>query len=435
MFPKSGGMENPLERKCIRVGDLPAPKDRFTHAIRYGRWVFLSGVSAADFDRGLVAEVIGNEALPLAGEDPLIREAQYVLATMGRVLQESGSDLQSLIRIDQFPTSRAMIDPYHVARKQVLKAPRPASTSVDIEGLLCPQAHIEIDGIAAIETDGFRKEGITTDKIPEPIGGYAPAIRIGDWVFLAGQIPTDFRTGIASEADVHPEFWEGNKVDRQTRFTLRNMQLTLEAAGSSLSNVVKAQVYLTDINDLPRMERVWREFFPSEPPARTVYPVRSLGVAQGRIEINFIALVDAGKTRKETIVASGARQPLFHEPHAVRAGEFVFLSGLLAASREGLVREAHPKRGYPYDCDVPGEQMRDILQQAEIICRAAGTDLSAALRMFTVHTDLREHGPASRIRDGFFSNGQPARTSIEVKAPLQVPGSTILVDLLVASSA
>ena len=97
-----------------------------------------------------------------------------------------------------------------------------------------------------------------------PLAGYSPAIRAGDFVFLAGQVPTDWKSGIAPEARVDPNFWEGSRIERETRYILENMALTLEAAGSSMPNVVKAQVYLTDINDLPRLDRVWREAFPGD---------------------------------------------------------------------------------------------------------------------------------------------------------------------------
>jgi reactive intermediate/imine deaminase len=420
-------------RTLVNPAGMPVPDEHFTLGIRYGRWVFVSGISATDYDMGLVPEVAGNRAIPLAGGDLMIRESRYILDTIARILEEAGTSLQNSVRIDQFPVTRAMLDPYHVARKAVIDPPRPASTSVDIWGLPCPEANIQVEVLAAIPEDGFRKEGVSTDKIPQPLAGYAPAIRIGDFVFLAGQIPTDFKTGIAPEASVHPNFWEGNEIDRQTRFTLNNMDLTLQAAGSSLKNVVKAQVYLTDITDLPRFDLVWQEFFGSEPPARTIYPVRSLGVAEGRIEINFVALLDGGDTKKEIIEATGVRKPLFGEPHAVKAGEFLFLSGLLAADESGLVESARGRPGYPYGRDAAAAQMHDMMDQAQRICTAAGTDLSRALRLLTVHTDLGEHHSAAQARHGYFPEGQPVSNAIQVAAPLQVPGCTLLADLWVGT--
>jgi enamine deaminase RidA (YjgF/YER057c/UK114 family) len=416
----------------LKPKGLPVPDEHFTPAIRYGRWVLVSAVSASDYKTGLVPEVAGNKNIPLSGEHVQIRESQYILDTLQKILTEAGTDIQNGVRIDQFPVCREVMDPYHVVRKGVITPPRPASTSVDVLGLPCPQASLQAELLAAIPEDGFRKEGITTDQIPQPLAGYSPAIRIGDWVFLAGQVATDWRTGVAPEAKVDPNFWEGNRIDRETRLTLKNMELTLQAAGSSMKNVVKAQVYLTDINDLPRMDRVWREFFPDNPPARTVYPVRSLGVTDAIIEIGFMALTDSGQTKKEVIEVKGARKPLFGEPHAVRAGEFLFLSGLMAADEDGLVASARPDPGFPYNKDTAAAQMHDIMQQAEKICAAAKTELRKGLRLLTVHTDLREYYAAAQARYGYFPDGQPVTNAIQV-APLQVPDCTILADLWVAS--
>ncbi len=199
-----------------------------------------------------------------------------------------------------------------------------------------------------------------------------------------------------------------------------------------MPNVVKAQVYLTDINDLPRLDRVWREAFPDEPPARTIFPVRSLGVTESCVEINFVAITDAGNTAKQVISTEAARHPIFHESQAVRAGEFLFLSGLMAADDNGLIDAARINPGYPYDQDCAAAQMDDIMTQAQAICRAAGTDVSRALRVLNIHTDFNEYFRAAQIRRRFFVDGEPASATIRVTAPLQVPDCSILTDLWVA---
>jgi enamine deaminase RidA (YjgF/YER057c/UK114 family) len=420
------------DRTLLHPPGIPAPFEGFTPGIRYGRWVFTSGINAGDYATGLVADARGNPAIPLAGEDGMILQARSVLGMLQTILAAGGSGLQHGARIDQFPTSRAMLDPYHIARREVMDPPRPASTSVHIPALLAPAATSQVELLAIIPEDGFRKEGISAD-IPQPLAGYSPALRVGDWVFLAGQVATDWKSGVAPEAQVDPRFWEGNRIDRETAFTLQNMKLTLEAAGSSMANVVKANVYLTDINDLPRMDRVWRAFFPDNPPARTVYPILSLGVAESRIEITFVAVTDDGATKKQIIDTKAARPSLFHQSVAVRAGEFLFLSGLLAADADGLVAGARTNPHYPYGIDSAEAQMRDILDQAQIICHAAGTDLSRALRMGAMLTGLQDYPATLRACAGRFPDGAPVTNVIGVPGPLQVPGCTVLADLWIAS--
>ena len=110
---------------------------------------------------------------------------------------------------------------------------------------------------------------------------HSPGIRAGGMIFLSGMGPVDPATG---GRNLGP-------VAEQIRQTLRNMAHMLESAGSSLDRIVKVMVVLADAGDCDEMNRVWREFFPADPPARTVC---ALQLSNGNgVEIECIAL--AGK--------------------------------------------------------------------------------------------------------------------------------------------
>ena len=123
------------------------------------------------------------------------------------------------------------------------------------------------------------KKVITTDKAPKPIGPYSAGVRIGDLVFTAGQIGLDPLTG------------EGvpGGIQRETHQVFRNLRGVLEAAGSSLQEVVKTTVFLRDMNDFAQMNTIYAEFFSQDYPARSTIQVSALpkGVA---VEIEAIAL-------------------------------------------------------------------------------------------------------------------------------------------------
>ena len=107
---------------------------------------------------------------------------------------------------------------------------------------------------------------------------HSPGIRAGDFIFLSGMLSTDPSTGERSPGTMAHE----------TRQTLENMRHLLESAGSSLERVVKVNVLLYDLLEFENMNRVYREFFPKDPPARTVCGVQlSAGM---KIEIECIAL-------------------------------------------------------------------------------------------------------------------------------------------------
>jgi 2-iminobutanoate/2-iminopropanoate deaminase len=109
-------------------------------------------------------------------------------------------------------------------------------------------------------------------------GSISPGIRVGDMIFLSGMGPVDPVTG---GRNLGP-------VAEQVRQTLGNMGHMLESAGSSLDRIVKVMVVLADDRDYDEMNRVWQEFFPVDPPARTVC---ALQLSNGNgVEIECIAL-------------------------------------------------------------------------------------------------------------------------------------------------
>jgi 2-iminobutanoate/2-iminopropanoate deaminase len=120
---------------------------------------------------------------------------------------------------------------------------------------------------------------IHTPDAPKAIGPYSQAVRTGDLIFCAGQIPLDPDTMKLVEGD----------VTVQTRRVLTNLSNVLAAAGSSLERVVKTTVFLADLNDFQAMNAVYAEFFPNNPPARSTIQAGRLP-AGATVEIDAIAI-------------------------------------------------------------------------------------------------------------------------------------------------
>jgi|SRR5262249_52952074 len=123
------------------------------------------------------------------------------------------------------------------------------------------------------------KEIISTANAPASIGPFSQAIRAMGFVFTSGQVAMDPETGEVIDGD----------VAEQTDLTLRNLAAVLTAAGSGLDKVVRCSVFLKDMADFPRMNEVYRQYFPSAPPARTTVEVSRLP-KDARVEIDAIAL-------------------------------------------------------------------------------------------------------------------------------------------------
>ena len=131
---------------------------------------------------------------------------------------------------------------------------------------------------ATRSSEGSMRQAIETPNAPKPIGPYSQAIVEGDFIFLAGQGPTNPATGKV----------ELDNVTTETKRTFENMKAVLEAAGSSLDKVVKCNVYLRDIKDFAAMNEVYKTYFKAPYPARTTIQAGALpgGIA---VEIECIA--------------------------------------------------------------------------------------------------------------------------------------------------
>jgi 2-iminobutanoate/2-iminopropanoate deaminase len=112
----------------------------------------------------------------------------------------------------------------------------------------------------------MKREPISSSGAPKPIGPYSPAIKTDHLIYCAGQTPLDPATG---------ELVTGS-VQEQTARVLENLSAVLQAAGSSLANVVKTTVFLTSMSDYPAMNEVYTRYFPNTPPARTTIAVAGL---------------------------------------------------------------------------------------------------------------------------------------------------------------
>lgn len=121
------------------------------------------------------------------------------------------------------------------------------------------------------------KEVIASPDAPKAIGPYSQAVRMGDLLFVSGQLPVDPVAGGMPAG-----------IEAQTRQSLKNLGAILKEAGMDYSNVAKTTVLLSSIKDFGAMNAVYAEFFPSEAPARVCYEVAALPMG-ALVEIDAIA--------------------------------------------------------------------------------------------------------------------------------------------------
>ncbi|HEY2737084.1 MAG TPA: Rid family detoxifying hydrolase [Thermoanaerobaculia bacterium] len=124
---------------------------------------------------------------------------------------------------------------------------------------------------------------VTSPALPPPAGPYSPGMIFDRLVFVSGQGATDPATGKMAGPD----------IETQTEQVLRNVQAILEAAGSGLAYVLRCGVFLTDMEEFPRMNAVYSRVFGDHRPARTTIQAAALPDPGLRVEIDAIAYIPA----------------------------------------------------------------------------------------------------------------------------------------------
>jgi 2-iminobutanoate/2-iminopropanoate deaminase len=122
---------------------------------------------------------------------------------------------------------------------------------------------------------------VQTSDAPQAIGPYSQAMKVGDFIFTSGQIALT-PNGVMVQ----------NDIELQTAQVMKNLKAVLEAAGSSLQNVVKTTIFLADMDDFAAVNAVYEKWFDGHKPARSTVAVKTLP-KNALVEIECIALVEA----------------------------------------------------------------------------------------------------------------------------------------------
>ena len=110
------------------------------------------------------------------------------------------------------------------------------------------------------------KQIIKTLDAAQPVGPYNQAVKVGNMLYVSGQIPLDPKTGELVTGD----------VQEQTRMVMENMRAILKAAGMDFSNVIKCNIFITDMKEFPKLNEVYGSYFKDDPPARETIQVGAL---------------------------------------------------------------------------------------------------------------------------------------------------------------
>jgi enamine deaminase RidA (YjgF/YER057c/UK114 family) len=400
----------------------------YAQGVRAGNWLFFTGHMATDFEHGLASSVVGKPGLPLA-QPRHRREGDYIIDRFAKLIAAEGGDLRHIVRVDQYYPSAAVVNGYQRARKAVLKDYVPPSTSVLMHELLVNGANMDVSMLAVLPGENRMPVAAPPSVPVPPHSGFIPSLIMGDYVFVAGQMPNNVEmTAIEPRARRAPNaLWNGTDIRLQADFLITDrLKPALEAGGSSLKNAIKAQVYLSNIQDLPEFMDVWNGHFGGNPCALTVVPTSGLGLTESIIEINIFGVREGAKIKKE-IVQHKPSEHMRLGPAAVRAGDLLCLSALYAADQNGVLPTSAAAATLSYFGAPVAHQMRAILDAADAIAKAGGTSLGNLVRAHHFVPDLNVVLPALQIWQERLPN-TPLPFGAVRTPPLPIPGCDVVMD-------
>lgn len=403
----------------------PRPLANYAEAFVTGPWVFAAGQIASDYKTGVPEEARRHPSFPYYGSDIKL-QTRYILENLKKTFEAAGSSLDHVVKAQVFLTDLNHFNGFDEVWKDYFKAP-PPRTTIGTTGLLVKDTLVEIDLIGYVPGKGVERKAIKSGA-PRPLANYTEAFQVGELVFAAGQLASDFATGVPPAAMRRPGFpYYGSDIKLQTRFILENLKQTFAAAGSSLDNVIKAQVFLTDLNDFSAFDEVWREYF-KVPPARTTIGTTGLLVKDTLVEIDLIGHV-SGKALTKQPIKSDAPTPIANYTEAFRLDKLVFAAGQIASDyKTGVPAEARKKPGFPYYGSDIKLQTRYILENLKKTFEAAGSSLDHVVKAQVFLTDLNNFSDLDEVWREYF-NAPPPRTTVGTTG-LLVADTLVEIDLI-----
>jgi enamine deaminase RidA (YjgF/YER057c/UK114 family) len=426
-----------MEIKYFRYPD--APEDIPPIATRAGDFIFYPGAMASHPIMGIPPEMSPPRGFPYHFSS-IDRQLRYIFGNMSATLEGASSSIKRGMKSNVYHTNPKEIDQAYRVRKDYFGVDSPPPHLMVLVAETPARGVSVIVDMVFLASDARMDRRIPTydtQKTPMPahvfIYGYpicVQAAKGGGFVFTQGKAATT-GDGVAREISRHPDFpYRHHPIKIQAEYILNFHKSLFEQMGSSLENVVKADLYMTNMKDIAGLDEVWHRFFPSSPPARTISPV-SLAVTDTVLEIELIAIDPDGPYSKKTICTPNAPKHFGNEPQAIKAGPFLFLSGQLATDyKQGMAPEAQPDPDFPFHCSSIKQQVNYILKNTEAICQAAGTSMKNLVRRRAMHLDLNELSEAEEAWTEALGNRIPPTTTFRTAGPLPVPGCTVQYDLI-----
>jgi len=352
-------------KTIVTVGAAPASP--YSHAVKSGGLIFLSGAISQDA-RGNVTP-----------KGDIKGQTKGTIERMRTILTAAGSSLDQVVAVTIYLKSASDFAAMNEAYSGFWTKDPPTRTTVVADAVL-PDALIEISMIA-VPTGAERVVIHPAGWIKSP-SPYSYAIRTGDTLFLSGLVSRNVRDNTIVAGD----------ISVQTAAVLDNATELLKAAGMTIDNVVSSRIYLPDGASFQPMNAVYRKYFSAAPPARATV-IAGLAGSQYAVEITLVA-----SASPKRVIADG-RPVNANLSAAIRAGDRVYVSGMLGNTPE--------TKG-----DV-GAQTRETLTRIRAALTAAGCSPADVFDSVVYLTDMKNFAAMNDAYRPFFERDFPARATVQ----------------------
>lgn len=444
-----------MKKSVVVSRVIASPVVGFPVATRAGHLLFISGRAGLDRESGLPLTgyvELGRKPIPALGllapdswEETFVAQASRIYEDLETLLTEQGAQKKDLLFYSIY--AREMRNFPVIARTRAALfegGVAPPSTASQVPGLLYPGALVYFDPVAMVPDPerGIVKEVLHSKHVVQgPLSNYELATRAGDYTFYAGVIGAHPESGliIYGANELKDASWPRpagalaarlmlEPISAQTYTIYKLMKNMLEEHGAGLAQLMRVNLYLRNMAELPEVERIGTNFFGEHMPAGTVIGVESLARRDFFIEIEGI-IYNAGAVDyppADNRVATWGRHV-----NAVRGGDLVFVSGLV-----GYAVPAGRMVSRPADLDSAGTQRvtqaifglavqtqeqlaasaqtQSILDQLASVLKSLDSDLRSLLKITVYLRDMAEFPFVHAVLRATLGDDPPAITVLAV---------------------
>jgi 2-iminobutanoate/2-iminopropanoate deaminase len=410
----------------------------YSRAVSAGPLIFF-GTTAADEGGLLAPEASVAPPYHVSPAAQAVAQGSYVFDQLGSALEGLDSGLGQIVQVEQFTPHKIYADGYITTRAAYLREARP-TTALCASGELLPEgAVICTTGVAVRPGSGIEKEiaplpegeeggGINWAQAGDEYAGpppYNDVVAAGPYVFVTGDTAVDPATGDVDPAAKVPDWlWVGSEARNEARVLTGRLGERMERFGGSLADVIHVTLLVTDIADIFEIDRAWRALFGDDPPARTIIPVRGVGVprreAPGlghgdraiKLEQQARALRPGHGVEREVVVTPRGR--FGHAAEAICAGAVLWIS-------EQYASPAEIDRGI-------ANEVAAVMRRVDEVCAAAGSRLESLVQLRAYVLDAQTGHVVHEFVKREFPEAPPVVCVTSVPGPLLVPGANLFID-------